>query len=79
MLFRSRLTVLSKIDTLDDEERAFLKDEVEAASGGEVMLMSAVSGEGVAEVLRALRRLIGESRTRARHAEASDEDAPWQP
>jgi len=76
---KPRLTVLSKIDTLDDEERAFLRDELQAATGDRVMLMSAVSGEGVAEVLRALRRLIGESRTRARHAEASDEDAPWQP
>jgi GTP-binding protein len=76
---KPRLTVLSKIDTLDDEERAFLRDELQAASGGEVMLMSAVSGEGVPEVLRTLRAQIGENRARVRREEASDEDAPWQP
>ncbi|MGR3653109.1 MAG: GTPase ObgE [Roseovarius sp.] len=76
---KPRLTVLSKIDTLDDEERAFLRDELQAASGGEVMLMSAVSGEGVPEVLRILRAQIGDSRARVRREEASDEDAPWQP
>ncbi|MGR3620052.1 MAG: GTPase ObgE [Roseovarius sp.] len=76
---KPRLTVLSKIDTLDDEERAFLRDELQAASGGEVMLMSAVSGEGVPEVLRTLRAQIGDSRARVRREEASDEDAPWQP
>jgi len=82
---KPRVTVLSKIDTLDDEERAFLKGELQAATGGEVMLMSAVSGEGVAEVLRALRRLIGKSRARARRDEAAPgdgtegEDTPWQP
>ena len=76
---KPRLTVLSKIDTLDDEERTFLRDELQEASGGRVMLMSAVSGEGVPEVLRALRALIGQSRARARRAEAEGEDTPWQP
>jgi len=76
---KPRLTVLSKIDTLDDEERTFLRDELQEASGGRVMLMSAVSGEGVPEVLRALRALIGQSRARARRAEAEAEDTPWQP
>jgi GTP-binding protein len=78
--------VLSKIDTLDPEERAFLRDELQEASGGPVMLMSAVSGEGVAEVLRALRAEIGESRTRRRRdsddeiaAAQADEGTPWQP
>ncbi|MBE0454595.1 MAG: GTPase ObgE [Roseovarius sp.] len=73
---KPRLTVLSKIDTLDDEERAFLRDELQAASGGPVMLMSAVSGEGVTEVLRALRGRIDANRLRERTVE---EEAPWQP
>ena len=76
---KPRVTVLTKIDTLDDEERAFLRDEVQAASGAPVMLMSAVSGEGVTDVLRALRAGIGDSRTRTRREETSDEGAPWQP
>ncbi len=73
---KPRLTVLSKIDTLDEEERAFLRDELQAASGGPVMLMSAISGEGVTEVLRALRGRIDANRLRERTA---PEEAPWQP
>ncbi len=73
---KPRLTVLSKIDTLDEEERAFLRDELQAASGGPVMLMSAISGEGVTEVLRALRGRIDANRLCERTA---PEEAPWQP
>ena len=76
---KPRLTVLSKIDTLDAEERAFLRDELETASGAPVRLMSAVSGEGVTEVLRALRGLIAETRAPAIVAETTGEAAPWQP
>jgi GTP-binding protein len=74
---KPRLTVLNKIDTLDEEERAFLKEELEAACGTPVMLMSGVSGEGVTEVLRALRERIDADRLRHRSAEG--DDAPWQP
>jgi len=76
---KPRLTVLSKIDTLDAEERAFLRDELETASGAPVRLMSAVSGEGVTEVLRALRGLIAETRAPAIVAETTGEAALWQP
>ncbi|MFO7757453.1 MAG: GTPase ObgE [Roseovarius sp.] len=74
---KPRLTVLSKIDTLDDEERDFLRDEVEAACGTPVMLMSAVSGEGVTEVLRSLRARIDADHARQREAEGGE--AQWQP
>ena len=74
---KPRITVLNKIDTLDAEEREFLKEELEAATGGPVMLMSGVSGEGVTDVLRALRSKIDEDRLR--HRAAPEEDAPWQP
>ncbi len=74
---KPRLTVLNKIDTLDEEERAFLKEELEAACGTPVMLMSGVSGEGVTEVLRALRERIDADRLR--HGSAEGDDAPWQP
>lgn len=73
---KPRITVLNKIDALDDEERAFLKEELEAAVGGAVMLMSGVSREGVTEVLRALRGQIDADRLRMN---APDEAAPWQP
>ncbi|MCA0921645.1 GTPase ObgE [Pseudooceanicola nanhaiensis] len=75
---KPRLTVLNKIDALDDEEREFLKEEVEAAVGGPVMLMSGVSREGVDDVLRALRKEISADRLRMKQTE-DEEDAPWQP
>ena len=74
---KPRVTVLNKIDTLDAEERAFLRDELQAACGGPVMLMSGVTGEGVTEVLRALRAQIDEGRLRERAA--NEEPEPWQP
>jgi GTP-binding protein len=74
---KPRITVLNKIDAMDDEERAFLRGELEAAVGGSVMLMSGVSREGVDDVLRALRAQI-DARKAAEDA-ASAEDEPWQP
>ena len=73
---KPRVTVLNKIDTLDDEERAFLREELQSAGARDVMLMSGVSGEGVDDVLRALRAHIDAGRLREKPAE---EDAPWQP
>ncbi|WP_370276364.1 GTPase ObgE [Roseovarius indicus] len=74
---KPRVTVLNKIDALDDEERAFLRDEVQAAGAENVMLMSGVSREGVTEVLRALRAQIDDGRLREK---ATDEEPePWQP
>ncbi|MFD1510973.1 GTPase ObgE [Lacimonas salitolerans] len=73
---KPRVTVLNKIDTLDAEERVFLRDELQDAGARNVLLMSGVSGEGVEDVLRALRSHIDAGRLRARPVE---EDAPWQP
>ncbi len=75
---KPRITALSKIDALDDEERAARKAALEEASGGPVMMLSGVSGEGVQEVLRAMRRTIIAGR-RAEAGEAGGEDAPWRP
>lgn len=74
---KPRVTVLNKIDALDVEERAFLKDELESAVGGPVMLMSGVSKEGVTDVLRALRAQIDEGRIRYRGD--GEEALPWRP
>ncbi|MDD9724033.1 GTPase ObgE [Roseovarius sp. SK2] len=74
---KPRVTVLNKIDTLDEEERTFLREELDAVAGTPVLLMSGVSREGVTEVLRALRAHIDEGRLRQRPDD--DEDAPWQP
>ncbi len=78
---KPRVTVLNKIDALDDEERAFIKSELEEAVGSEVMLMSGVSREGVTEVLRALRARIDADRLRQRKVDGLDEedDGPWRP
>ncbi|WP_417721233.1 GTPase ObgE [Salipiger sp.] len=74
---KPRVTVLNKIDTMDDEERAFLRDELAAVTGGEVMMMSGATGEGVTAVLRALRSHIDEGRLRG--GDDTVEDASWRP
>ena len=79
---KPRITVLNKIDTMDEEERAFLKEELETATGGPVMLMSGASQENVTDVLRALRSQIDDNRLRMKQAEDADEDegdTSWQP
>jgi len=67
---------LNKVDALDEEERASRLKELEKASGGSVMMMSSVAGEGVTEVLRTLRQNIDEDRLRFR---STEEETPWQP
>lgn len=74
---KPRVTVLNKIDAMDDEERAFFKEELERMSGGPVMLMSGVSREGVDDVLRALRSNIDANRLRGQVQD--EDDQPWQP
>jgi GTPase len=74
---KSIITGLNKIDALDEEERVFFKEELEAVCGQNVLLLSSVSGEGVPEVLRALSRIIDETKSKA---EESDEDlGEWKP
>ncbi|MEQ8899410.1 MAG: GTPase ObgE [Roseovarius sp.] len=74
---KPRVTVLNKVDALDDEERAFLRDELTAGGAENVMLMSGVSREGVTEVLRALRAQIDDGRLREKTKD--EEPEPWQP
>ncbi|MEJ6477964.1 MAG: GTPase ObgE [Octadecabacter sp.] len=77
---KPRVTVLNKIDALDHEERAFICDEIKAATGVDCLLMSGVSGEGTTNVLRALRDKIDKDRLRARiEAAAPVEDEEWLP
>ncbi|MEM6586811.1 MAG: GTPase ObgE [Pseudomonadota bacterium] len=74
---KARVTVLNKIDALDDEERAFLREELEAVVGTPVMMMSGVSREGVTDVLRAVRDEMRAQRTRE-NAQTLQAD-PWRP
>jgi len=74
---KPRITVLNKIDALDAEERAAARATLEELSGGTVLMMSGVSGEGTQEVLRALRARIDAGRRR--QAQRDEAPAPWQP
>ncbi len=81
---KPRITALNKIDALDPETRAEKRRALEAATGGEVLEMSAVSGEGVKEVLRALKAEIGEERLRRKQAggkggSGGEEAEEWHP
>ncbi len=77
LAFKNRVTVLNKVDALDDETRAEAKAALEKVSGGPVMEMSGAAKLGTTEVLRALRAQIDDDRLRAQVGEA--EDTPWQP
>ncbi|MEO0371652.1 MAG: GTPase ObgE, partial [Pseudomonadota bacterium] len=74
---KPRVTVLNKIDALDEEERAFLREELEAVVGGPVMMMSGVSREGVTDVLRSVRDMMRTERDRENAKTMQAE--PWRP
>jgi len=74
---KPRVTVLNKIDALDDEERAEAKAVLEAEVGGPVMMMSGVARDGVTEVLRALRSEISDDKLRQKSRD--EEPEPWRP
>jgi len=75
---KPRLTVLNKIDALNSDALAEAKAALEEVSGGPVMIMSGVSGDGVTGVLRALRSEIDDDRLRHR-TDADAEPEPWRP
>jgi GTP-binding protein len=74
---KPRVTVLNKIDAMDPEEREFLREELEAATGHPVMMMSGASTEGVQDVLRRLRKQIDQTRDAERAA--GEEIEAWRP
>ena len=71
---KPRVTVLNKVDALDDAEREARRAALEAAVGAPVLLMSGATGEGVTAVLRGLRALVD-----ARRAPREREAEPWRP
>ena len=72
---KPRVTVLNKIDALDEEEQAEKRTALEAVAGP-VMLMSGVAQQGTTEVLRALRKEISEDRIRQK---PEVEEETWRP
>ncbi|UWQ16829.1 GTPase ObgE [Jannaschia sp. M317] len=73
---KPRLTVLNKIDAVPEDEVEARRAALAEAAGTDVMTMSGVSGDGVTDVLRALRKLI---KREAVAAETAPSDAPWTP
>ena len=73
---KPRVTVLNKVDALEDDARAQAQAALEAVAGP-VLEMSGVARLGLTEVLRALRAEIDADRAAGR-AEGA-EDAPWRP
>lgn len=71
---KPRLTALSKIDAVDADTRAARLAAL-AAEAGPVQGLSSVSGDGVADVLRAVRSVVEAERT----AEVTHEALPWRP
>lgn len=60
---KTEILALNKIDAIEKSALARKKLALEKASGGEVFLISGVSGEGVDDVLRALARVIAKRRS----------------
>ncbi|QHQ35209.1 GTPase ObgE [Algicella marina] len=72
---KPRVTALSKADALDSEALEGAMDVLTKASDGRVLPLSSVSGDGVREVLRELRReIMGDS-----GSEDEAEDGTWMP
>jgi len=59
------ILALSQVDTLDADERKKKVASLKRAAGRAPMLLSAVTGEGVEAVLRALMTVIAEARAEA--------------
>jgi GTP-binding protein len=70
---KPRVTALNKADALDARTLSTRRRALEKASGGPVLVMSGVSGQGLTEVLRALYAAITGARAEV------PEDMPWQP
>jgi GTP-binding protein len=74
---KPRVTVLNKVDALDDELTQMQKAELEKAVGEPVLTMSGAAGIGVTEVLRALVPHV--KNLRKQGVAPDEEDHPWRP
>lgn len=75
---KPRITVLNKVDALDEATLAERRAELGAVAGP-VMEMSGVSRQGVEDVLRRLRRVVDAAAGRGPDAPPGQEDGPWRP
>ena len=60
---KTRITVLNKIDALTKEERALYKNQLAKIIDEPIFMISAVSGEGIEKLLRAIRIEVDKGKT----------------
>ena len=72
---KPRVTVLNKIDALDDDSLQAARQALQNETGGPVLMMSGVARTGVTEVLRALWSRIEPTRRK----DEPEGQAPWRP
>ena len=58
LISKPRLTVLNKIDAVNEEDKLLLRQEFAEKVSSSVLVMSAVSGENVQNVLRQLKKFV---------------------
>ncbi|MBL4812326.1 MAG: GTPase ObgE [Rhodobacteraceae bacterium] len=73
------ITALNKVDAIPEDMVDDIAAEIEAATGSKVYRLSAATGKGATEVLRALRAIILEDRVPTGPDGQILEDGPWQP
>jgi GTPase len=77
---KKEIVALSKCDALDDATIAAKAAEIKAAARKKPLILSAVSGKGVKEVLAALAKEIGKAQGKEREAAVGgQEPQPWRP
>ena len=76
---KKEIVALSKCDALDDDAIAAKAAELKAAARKQPLVVSAVSGKGVKEVLTALAREIAKGRAGEKAAAGEAEQKPWRP
>jgi len=74
---KREITAISKIDAMGPDQIRVLSGLLNDAGAGDVIALSAVSGEGMTEALRALWRII--TATREDDLNAGTIPEPWQP
>ena len=74
---KQEITAISKIDAMGPDQVRELSDSLKDAGAGDVIALSAVSGEGMTEALRALWKII--TTTREDELNAGTIPEPWQP
>ncbi|MDS1136707.1 GTPase ObgE [Nitratireductor indicus] len=73
---KTEILALSQVDLIDEETRVEKQAALEAIAGRKPLMLSAATGEGVQEVLRALMRVIEEERAEEQAADTVDDR--WQ-